>query len=764
LSATVRALSPILHTIETTPPLVTASCVAFTWPVEEKNNCCGTNTPEQTAASFVDTAPEPTAASFVDTAPEQAAASFIDTEPEQAAASFVDTAPEQAAASFIDTEPKQAAASFVDTAPEQVAASFVDTAKEAHSLPENELEVKDGQSSEDFLVCIPFGDFVNGSPVAYSEENSSLVPPSVKESSFDATLSTGFDGSEDAPGIVSAAEQSEKDPTPYPPFLMAEREGESNSHELYCEFRSTESGLNPDAPPWSPSASSLNLPIIPESSLSPEPIMNNVSGTSLSPFLTHTLDDKITGVDEEEGEIKESSFAREHSPQQGVDILNSSLAALSPLLAEIQRNTEPESAYSDHEGALLFSPLSEDDGLSESKHSVSPAGAPATVVSTIMGGIASVFSLGMLFVSMPASPPPADITILSSPAPITPKEEEVKSHSGETSGDQGDSAEDIGQTGRIVTFDLEANLTFSPTAPTSCTAITESPFSPAMEVNSIKDSPASSPPVIHVPEESAPLTPLEAATTSANAFFTCLDTLPRAPPSVQGEMEESSTQLPPLCLLADLCSVQGRPETAFLQAPSIPLLSPQSCANTLSLSGVVEDGGVYDRHVRYRISGKIEVSRGADTHTTDFTVSHRYRDFSELHRTLLDKLATLAILEQRVADGLPLTHNLFAPTASIIQSLISKERHLRASFGVTTATTLSPEFSAVGALSALFNFPFPRKVNAFKAIFLRPMSPTLLGAPEVKQRAAAFASYLKLLEGTGLTRLPEVQSFLSGEK
>ena len=43
------------------------------------------------------------------------------------------------------------------------------------------------------------------------------------------------------------------------------------------------------------------------------------------------------------------------------------------------------------------------------------------------------------------------------------------------------------------------------------------------------------------------------------------------------------------------------------------------------------------------------------------------------------------------------------------------------------------------------------------ALFVRPLAPSLRGAPEVAQRARAFAAYLELLESTGCGELREVQ-------
>ena len=64
------------------------------------------------------------------------------------------------------------------------------------------------------------------------------------------------------------------------------------------------------------------------------------------------------------------------------------------------------------------------------------------------------------------------------------------------------------------------------------------------------------------------------------------------------------------------------------------------------------------------------------------------------------------------------------------------------------------------ALASLVRFPFPKKVPVLTAVFLRPLAGSIVRAPEVAQRCAAFAAYLKLLESTGLWRLREVQAFL----
>jgi hypothetical protein len=156
---------------------------------------------------------------------------------------------------------------------------------------------------------------------------------------------------------------------------------------------------------------------------------------------------------------------------------------------------------------------------------------------------------------------------------------------------------------------------------------------------------------------------------------------------------------------------------------------------------------VYDRHVTYRFT----VGGARAGSAPPSTCARRFTDFAALHRALIAKLGVM--LQGMRAGGGGMGGGAGALSASGLDALASAPGEEMYGEGLHLPR----------ALAALRAFPFPGKAPLLSAVFLRPLAPSLLQAPEVARRARAFAAYLKLLEGTGLAALREVRAFVGVE-
>jgi hypothetical protein len=186
-------------------------------------------------------------------------------------------------------------------------------------------------------------------------------------------------------------------------------------------------------------------------------------------------------------------------------------------------------------------------------------------------------------------------------------------------------------------------------------------------------------------------------------------------------------------------SAEPAPPAAAPRQVSQPPAAAPLC---LTLLGAQEDGGVYDRHVSYRIG--VAPARGAPARVV---VARRYNDFAALHALLIGKVGlVLRALRGGMARG-------GSPAAALSASGLD-------ALSVGAGGEALGGVQLPAALAALRAFAFPAKAPLLSSLFVRPLAPSLLAAPEVPQRAAAFAAYLELLEGTGLAQFKEVRRFL----